>query len=239
MISQYLYNKKDNSYSLQSKWGLVLFTSNRVEKRNSKGLALSSSKGFTLIELLIVISIFTLLAIGASRLLRDTSFFQGIFHSGLNSVDEGRKILRPLVGEVRSATPSQNGAYALEKVDADTLIFYSDIDNDGFIERVRYFLDNATLKKGVIKPTGSPPEYDSNDEKISWVIQDVTNGVTPLFEYFDSTYNGLTSALTQPVAIEDVRLIKITIVIDHDPNRPPEEVELTTQMTIRNLKDNL
>jgi prepilin-type N-terminal cleavage/methylation domain-containing protein len=195
-------------------------------------------KGFTLIEILVVIGITTILSLGAITMLRDTTFFQGVFQQGLNSVDEGRKILRPLVGEVRSATPAHNGAYALETTDAETLIFYSDIDNDDLIERVRYFIDEGTLKKGVIDPTGSPLGY-TGDEQISWVIQDVANGAAPLFEYFDTDYDGTTDSLTQPVTTGDVRLIQITIVIDHDPARPPAAVELTTQMTIRNLKDNL
>lgn len=195
-------------------------------------------KGFTLVEILVVMGIATLLGLGAITLLRDTTVFQGVFRQGLNSVDEGRKILRPLVGEVRSASSAHNGAYALEVAEDETLVFYSDIDNDNLIERVRYFIDEGTLKKGVIEPTGSPLGYTGN-EQISWVIQDVTNGTTPLFEYFDTNYDGTTEPLAQPVTTGDVRLIKITIIIDHDPERPPEPVELTTQMTIRNLKDNL
>lgn len=198
----------------------------------------NNCKGFTLVEILVVIGITTILSVGATTLLRDTTVFTGIFQKGLNSVDEGRKILRPLVGEVRSASPAHNGAYALEATGADSLIFYSDIDNDDLIERVRYFLDEGTFKKGVTKPTGSPLAY-TGGEQIFWVIQDVANGATPLFEYFDTDYDGTTDPLVQPVTTGDVRLIKITIIIDSDPTRPPESVELSTQMTIRNLKDNL
>lgn len=190
-------------------------------------------------ETLVALGLFTLIVTAASTLLRDSTIFQGVASSGLNSIDEGRKILRPLVGEVRSASQSHDGAYPLAEVSEDTFVFYSDIDNDALIEKVRYFLDGGTLKKGVIEPSGSPLSYDSGNEVISWVIQDVTNGTTPVFEYFDSNYDGTTEPLVQPVSSGDVRLVKITIIIDHDPNRPPAAVELTTQMTVRNLKDNL
>jgi len=36
-----------------------------------------------------------------------------------------------------------------------------------------------------------------------------------------------------------VRLVRITIKIDEDPNRPPAALTSTTQVSIRNLKDNL
>ncbi|NCS99400.1 prepilin-type N-terminal cleavage/methylation domain-containing protein [Candidatus Parcubacteria bacterium] len=198
-----------------------------------------NTKGFTLTEILVTLGIFSVLAVGATSLLRDSFIFKGIAQTGLNSIDEGRKILRPLVGEVRSASQSHNGAYVIENASAETFIFYSDIDNDDLIERVRYFLDEDTLKKGVTEPSGSPLSYDLNNEEISWVIQDVANGASPVFEYFDTNYDGTTDPLVQPVSSGDVRLVKITIIIDHDPNRPPEAVELSTQMTIRNLKDNL
>lgn len=189
-------------------------------------------------EILIVVSIMTLVVLGATRMLRDNTFFTDFSQKGLNSVDEARKILRPLVGEVRSATSAHNGAYPIATAAEDELVFYSDIDNDDLIERVRYFIEDDTLKKGILEPTGSPLGY-AGSESISWVIQDVANGATPVFEYYDSSYDGTTAALVQPVSTGDVRLVKITIIIDHDPTRPPAPVELTTQMTIRNLKDNL
>lgn len=196
-------------------------------------------KGFTLVEILIVIFIFSLLSLGAVRLQRDSSFFSNIFGEQLNSVDEGRKILRPLVGEVRSMSTSHTGTYAIEAAEASTLIFYSDIDDDGLIERVRYFLDEGTLKKGVTEPTGSPLTYDTDTETVAWVIQNIANNGQDVFEYFGTGYDGTTDPIAQPVPIDEVRLIKITIIIDQDPTQPPEPVELTTQMTVRNLKDNL
>jgi prepilin-type N-terminal cleavage/methylation domain-containing protein len=196
-------------------------------------------RGFTLVEILVIVGIFGILALAIGRLQRDTTFFSGVFQNQLNAVDEGRKILRPFVGEVRSASTAHTGAYTIEEASANQFTFYSDIDNDGNIERVRYFLEDNTFKKGITEPSGEPLDYDTGDEQISWVIQHVENGAQAVFEYFDADYDGTTAALAQPVTTGDVRLIKITIVIDQDPNELPEPVELTTQTMIRNLKDNL
>ena len=38
------------------------------------------------------------------------------------------------------------------------------LDDDGLKEKIRYYLTGTTLKKGVIKPTGSPPVYLSANE---------------------------------------------------------------------------
>jgi hypothetical protein len=50
---------------------------------------------------------------------------------------------------------------------------------------------------------------------------------------------GTSSPLTQPVITTNVRLIKINLMIDVDPNRAPVIKTYTSQVSIRNLKDNL
>jgi len=45
--------------------------------------------------------------------------------------------------------------------------------------------------------------------------------------------------LGSPVDVSSVRLVKMNITIDRDPNRSPTPINVTTQVVIRNLKDNL
>jgi len=70
-------------------------------------------------------------------------------------------------------------------------------------------------------------------------VHGVVNGSTPVFTYYNSSYNGNTPPLTLPVSILDVRLIKISIITDDDPSKPPSPINVTTQVSFRNLKDNL
>jgi hypothetical protein len=82
--------------------------------------------------------------------------------------------------------------------------------------------------------------YLASAQSTTTLITNVYNGYTvPVFEYFDENYNGTSTALTQPVNPADVRLIKINVKIDLDPNRAPGPVIYSLQTSIRNLKTNL
>lgn len=199
----------------------------------------TSHKGFTLIEVLMTMSIFTLISIGAITIFARSEVFNRISIGRINAVDEGRKILRPLVGEVRSAMPSHEGGYMLAQTLPDSFIFFSDIDGDGRIERVRYFIEDNTFKKGVTKPTGSPLTYNLSNETISWIIQNIDQGDVPVFTYFDALYDGSTEPLAQPVSPLDVRMVGITIRIQRNPQSNDKPVTLSTQVSIRNLNDNI
>ena len=141
--------------------------------------------------------------------------------------------------EIRTASPSSLGAYAIIQTETSSFTFYSDIDSDSLKERVRYFVEDATLKKGVIKPSGMPLTYNPIDEIVSDLVHDIASAATLTFSYYDTDYDGTTQSLVEPINISAVRLIKITIVIDKDSQVPPGPMMLTTQVSIRNLKDNL
>jgi hypothetical protein len=144
-----------------------------------------------------------------------------------------------MVTELRAARTSVAGAYAIDTAGTSTVVFYSDVNGDGNTEKVRYFLSSTTLKRGVITPSGSPLSY-TGSESISELVHGVRNTSSqPIFEYFDSSYTGTSSAMTQPVSIANIRLVKVNIIIDMNVSRSPVQQTVTTQAEIRNLKDNL
>lgn len=196
-------------------------------------------KGFTLVESLIAVAIFSSVVVAVGAFQRDVFFFNDILQTGLNNITEARKVLRPFVGEVRGAQPSNLGASAIQSAEEKSFIFFTDLNADGLKERVRYFVDGDTFKKGVIVPTGNPFVYNQNNEKITNVVNDVINEDTK-FYYYGSNYNGTeqTPPLNFPVSPSDVRLVKVDLTIDTNPNRAPGRMTITTQATIRNLKDN-
>ncbi len=171
---------------------------------------------------------------------RNIFYLNNIAGNSLSVEFEARKVLKPMANEMRSASPSSLGSYPLESLGTSTMTFYSDIAGTGVKKEIRYFLDNGALKKGVITPSGSPFVYNPASEVITTVVNNVRNSSsTPVFEYYDANYDGTTAALVMPVSISSVRLIKVTLMIDTDPNRSLGRKTVTTQISLRNLKDNL
>jgi prepilin-type N-terminal cleavage/methylation domain-containing protein len=198
------------------------------------------NRGFSLVEIVVVVGIFGIITVAIS------TFQVGIFKNNkiaqdsLSSAQDARSILGMMVRELRSASPGNDGSFTIAQAATNTIVFYSDTDGDGLKEKIRYFLATTTLKKGSIKPTGSPLSYSIANEKQSFLAYNIRNSTsTPLFEYFDTNYTGTSSPLTQPVSTTLVRLVKINLVIDLDPNRAPMIRSFTSQVNLRNLKDNL
>jgi len=198
-----------------------------------------SQSGFSIIEALVGIFILSLIGLAVYSFQKDVFSLNKIISGGLTAQDEARRALKSMSAEIRTASPSSLGAYPLVQTATSSFTFYSNIDGDSFKERVRYFLEGTTLKKGVIKPSGSPLTYNPANEVITELIHDVANATTSIFSYYDENYDGTTQPLAEPIDISAVRLVKITVVIDHNPTQPPGPITLTTQINMRNLKDNL
>ncbi len=205
----------------------------------SNGVHQDSKAGFSLIEALVGVFILTLIGMAVYTFQKDVFSLNRIFSSSLAAQGEARKALKVISAEIRTASPSSIGAYALAETATSSFAFYSDIDGDSLKERIRYFLNGTIIKKGVIKPSGNPLTYNPSNEIVSDLVRDVANGAVSVFSYYDTDYDGTTQSLAEPIGVSSVRLIKIIIMIDKDPSAPPSPMTLTTQISMRNLKDNL
>lgn len=195
----------------------------------------SYQKGITLIEIVFTVSIFSLIVIGITLFARNVWVYNSYVQNSLVTNDYARETLKTVVKEIRIASTASNGSYAINQATNNSFTFYSDVDADGVKEKVRYFLDNGYLKRGLVEPTGSPLVY-TGTETIKTLAKGVVN--TDIFSYYDRDYDGTTSALSSPVNIPLVRLVKITLNIDQDPNKEPGATSFSTQVSLRNLKDN-
>ena len=195
--------------------------------------------GFSVIEVTVAIFILTLVGIAVYAFQKDVFSLNRILSQSIVSQEEVRRALKVMSAEIRATSPSSIGAYAIAETATSSFIFYSNIDDDSFKERVRYFLEGTVLKKGVTKPAGDPLTYNPASETISDVVRDVANGTTALFSYYDTDYDGTSQPLVQPINISIVRLVRIVIMVDRDSSVLPGPITLTTQISMRNLKDNL
>lgn len=193
----------------------------------------SSVTGFTTMEIVVALGILGLatMAIGA--------FTTGIFRYNrtlTNQMDaeiQLRKIVAQFTTELRTASSSSLGAYPIDTAAVSAIIFYANIDADNLKERVRYFLDSGSLKKGVTKPSGSPLTYNPLNEEVVSLVNDVTNN--DIFFYYDETFNGSSPPLSFPVIITAIRLVHLKLRVDRNINEPPGPIEVRTNIHLRNL----
>ncbi|OJI09631.1 MAG: hypothetical protein COV08_00605 [Candidatus Vogelbacteria bacterium CG10_big_fil_rev_8_21_14_0_10_49_38] len=201
----------------------------------------SKQKGFALAEMIIVIFIVSLIGLALGRFGRDIFWHNFVISRSLVADSDAKLALARLISELRRAQPASNGAYPIAVAEADDLVFYSDLDNDGLRERLRYWLDGSTLKRGLIEPVGPPYVYNQNAESVSSVIDDLTNVDNLIFTYYNNSYDGTASStpLQAPFDIQEIRLVKVEFLVDANVEQAPVALYLTSQVMLRNLKDNL
>ena len=97
---------------------------------------------------------------------------------------------------------------------------------------VKYESLTTELRRGIIKPTGFPPTYPLNQESVS-IINPYIRNAPPIFEYFDENGNKIEE---YPARLKNTKFLKVFLVVNVDPNKPPTEYQLESFVQIRNLK---
>jgi four helix bundle protein len=194
----------------------------------------SSKNGFTLLEMLVAISIFSIM------MLAIIVFFVYIYRQQaddivrINRTDIAGRAIEEMSSEMRKMNRAENGSFALESAQSQTLIFYSDVDNDSLTERIEYSLNGTDLERKLIEPGGSL-DY-SGEEVITVVASGIVNGAEAVFKYYGQDYTGSEDPLEEPVNVTEVRLISISLDINTDEGLSgPLHIE--TKVQPRNLKD--
>lgn len=199
-------------------------------------------KGFSFLEFVLAISMALIVIFIVTLFAKDMLAFNSSAQASLSAQLESRKILKSLVSQLRSASPSAVGAYSIETAATNTIIFFADVNEDGDADRVRFFLDHPsrTIQRGIVLASGAPPSYNLGSETLTTMINDVSNGTsTALFTYYDTYYAGTSSPLALPINITLIRMVGVTVHIDDDPTRMPATLIFTSKASLRNLKDNL
>lgn len=197
--------------------------------------------GFSLIEVLIVVVIAAALVVVVSNFSTNTSSLNGLITDELQAKSDISQTLEIMTGEIQSAQTSADGAYPIDFASTSSLAFYDDINNNGTIEHIRYFLSSSTIYRGVINPTGTPATYPTSTEIVTDEIDNVSvTTSTPLFSYYGASYTGTQSPLSSPIAVSSIRLVQVafTSEINKNPSQPSVPEYFSTFVDIRNLDSN-
>lgn len=192
-----------------------------------------------MIEVLVSLGIFLLLIVAVVELMIWANHGKDVVWEQLSTQNEGRKVVQDFINDLRRANASSIGAYPIELAQSQQIIFYSNVDGDTWHERVRYFLQGTTLKRGVIKPSGNPLVYNPASEVVVEVAHDMANATSSVFYYYDQDYVGNGGLpMAYPINILAIRMVGIKLMLEEKPNVAPAPFNIEAKTEIRNLKSN-
>ena len=146
---------------------------------------------------------------------------------------------------LRRTRQSDAGLYPIVTADDNDLVFYSDYDKDGDTERLHVYFTGATdtVSMGVREPsfTVFPPTYAAGDGETFTLAEHIVNDPVndPMFSYYNKDYPGDTdhNPVATPAVVSEIRLVKIFLKINIDPNNAPDNIQQETFVELRNLND--
>ncbi len=195
----------------------------------------------TLLELLIAISVALIAMEGFTYLFIktwDTNKF--VLEEGMASAAASRATNK-IVIQLRAVQQADNGDYPIESADDFDLVFYCDVDDDGVVERVHYFLDqvNDQLNMGVSNPiAGNPVTYPNSDDEVTVVTSYVVNeSDNPIFYYYNDDYPGDTvnNPLSTPTNVGNIQMIRVHLFVNINPVHAPDNINIESFVDLRNL----
>jgi prepilin-type N-terminal cleavage/methylation domain-containing protein len=200
-----------------------------------------NKNGFSLLEVLVVIAIAGAVIVVVGNVGTNIGSLNGLIENNLQSKSDVAQTLQIIASEIRGAGPSAAGAYPIVAAATSSFSFYSNINDNGIIDYVSYYLASSTIYRVLIAPTGTPATYPTSSQITFDMIDNVTLvSSTPLFSYFDTSYAGSGSSMASPVAVASVRLVRITFTsaTQKNPSQPSPPQYYSTLIDIRNLDSN-
>lgn len=199
-----------------------------------------NKKGMTLIEMLVAIAIFAISMQAITLLfIKNWQTRSFIMEEGQSTIIVSRAV-DGLIKNLRKIQQPNSGEFPIKSGNDFDLVVFFDADGDKTIEKVHYFLDNKSIKEGISKPSGYPLTYPDEDESVKIIARSIVNDpASPIFSYYNKNYPGdaANNPLSTPIKIDDVRLIKIHLMINIDPLRDPDNVNLESFVQLRNIND--
>lgn len=202
-----------------------------------------SKSAFTLIETLVTSVIFGLVLVATANLIIFIFKDSSNDPNALNAVDQAQSAATTFVNQVRDAAYGDDGSYPVYQASTTQFIFFSPYGTAGSttVDRIRYFISTSTLYEGVTAPSGSPSSYNTANEKLTPLVTGVAgNGTSTIFTYYNGSYAGTSSPLSQPVNLNQVTYIQMNIAVQLKEVRGSVATSsIATGAAIRNLKTNL
>ncbi len=196
--------------------------------------------GFTILEVLIAGFMLVVLGMGILGLQYIIGESQLSSIDSFTEVNESTAAVSTITREIRTAQKGEDGSFQFTLAMPNEIIFYSDLNVDGKIEQIRYYKEGTSLKKDVIKPTGNPVTYPVNQKITTVISENIRNGTTPIFSYFNKDWPHDTSnnPLPTPADLDNIKMVHIYVRVNPKANDYDNDYILESQAQVRTLKQN-
>ena len=195
----------------------------------------------TLIEMMVAISIMVIAIMGFTLLfIRSWRTNSYVIEMGQSSFAVSQS-MSTMVSYLRKVRQGDDGSYPIVSAGDNDLVVYSDYNKDGVTERLHFYLQNSQIKLGITSPTGGMPKsYPAGDQSTVILAGSIVNTDSDhLFYYYNNNYPAdvVNNPVATPASVANVRLIKIFLKINVDPNRAPDNIQTESFVELRNLND--
>jgi len=195
----------------------------------------------TFIEMIIAIAIFSMGIAGFtllfSRTWQSNSY---VLEMGKDSMAASQGV-NNMADYIRRARQGDDGSYPVQLADENELTIFSDYNKDGTTDRLHFYKSGQNIMMGITEPsTTFPVTYPSGDQTtITLAEHVVNNSTTPIFSYYNKNYPADTTnnPMSVPASVADVRLVKVYLEVNIDPNNAPNSVHMQSFVEMRNLND--
>lgn len=192
-------------------------------------------RGISMTETVVVVAITAMVAGALLSAIRYFYINNAYVFEATSSVYQARRGLSTTLADLREASYADDGNYPIGSAATSSITFFSDIDADGGVERVKIWKVGTTLYKVTTNAGGSPPSYTGQASATTTIALHLRNATSsPIFTFYNAS--GVQLSTTSPV-ISQIAAVGVDIQIDLNPNRAPQIFSLTGRATLRNLKD--
>lgn len=184
---------------------------------------LCNKKGYSLIELLIILPFISIILVLIFNILFISNKSFGYTSESFMVAEEIRSFTNTIQKEANQAIKANDNTTIYKPSGTDSeLYIYTDLDDDGVPELVRYKLDNKIIYKDIKKTTNStyPLKYENNFRNRKEVLRNVSN--INIFGEIDRVENLRTGVFDDN---DHRRKIKMSVEIKSDKDDSPIVIE--------------
>lgn len=199
---------------------------------------LKNDNGMTLAELLIGVALLVFILASAYSLLQLGEVNWSHATQNMQAREEIARASSRIAADLRGSQELTAGAGFLELADNNEAVFYSGVDSDTAPEKIRYYQNGDQLVRSVTQPSNDAAPWVYANPAQEWAVAKYIRNSqgNPIFTYFDSSDNTITSLPASASDLAKIAQAKINLVGSVDTHSALSPITVQTSIFFRNRK---